>query len=173
MAIAYIALVAAHFVIVIEYNLPLIALRLVSIAAPLAFGFLCRQSGQRAPWLGFAYGLVVAVASILSMSAIVGKLDNVPVLPRNAYEWREFAEYGISIAFGFLTGVLIRQIINAMRVSSGSVKGRRISAATRVIASKFNKVSEGDLTKMESVVRVGSAVVTAIVSVTMGLKQFL
>jgi hypothetical protein len=45
MAIAYIVLVAAHFIIVIEYNLPLIALRLVSIAAPLALGYLCRQSG--------------------------------------------------------------------------------------------------------------------------------
>jgi hypothetical protein len=59
--------------------------------------------------------LVIAVASILSMSAIVGKLDNVPVMPRNAFEWREFAEYGVSIAFGFLTGVLIRQIVDAMR----------------------------------------------------------
>jgi hypothetical protein len=107
------------------------------------------------------------------MSAIVGKLDNVPVLPRNAYEWREFAEYGISIAFGFLTGVLIRQIVTATRASSGSIKGRRLSAATRVVASMFHKVSEGDLTKMESVVRVGSAVVTALVSITMGLKQFL
>jgi hypothetical protein len=174
MAIAYIALVAAHFLIVIEYNLPLIALRVASIAAPLALGFLCQPSDQHPNWVGFAYGLAVAVASILTMSAIVGRLDNVPVLPRNAFEWREFAEYGASIAFGFLTGVIIRQIVGAMRASTSvTAAGRRISAVTRVVASRFNKVSEGDLTKMESIVRVGSAIVTAIVSVTMGLKQFL
>lgn len=173
MAIAYILLVAAHFVVVIEYDLPLIILRLASIAAPLTLGFLCRQSGQRILWLGFAYGVVIAVASILSMSAIVGKLDNVPVLPRNAFEWREFAEYGASIAFGFLTGVIIRQIVSTIRATGGPVAGRRISAVTRVIATTFNKVTDGDLTKMESMVRVSSAVVTAIVSIAMGLKQFL
>ena len=70
----------------------------------------------------FFYGVVVAVLSILVMAKVVGKLDNVPVLPRNAYEWREFAEYGASIAFGFFTGVIIRQTVIAMRRAGGCAK---------------------------------------------------
>jgi hypothetical protein len=174
MAIAYILLVAAHFLIVVEFNLPLIALRLASIVAPLALGFLCQESGRRTLPLAFAYGLVIAVASILTMSAIVGKLDNVPVLPRNGYEWREFAEYGASITFAFVTGVIIRQIVGLMRATAVPTKGSRMSAVARAIARKLNaKVSDADLTKIESVVRTGAAVLSGIVSITTGLKQFL
>ena len=70
----------------------------------------------------FVSGVVVAILSILVMAKIVGTVDHVPVLPRNAYEWREFAEYGASIAFGFFTGVVIRQIVIAMRYAAGGAK---------------------------------------------------
>ena len=86
----------------------------MSIVVPFVFGFLCRESGRRTMAIGLFYGVMVAVLAILVMAKVVGKIDNVPVLPRNAYEWREFAEYGASIAFGFFTGVIIRQTVIAM-----------------------------------------------------------
>src|ERR1043166_5926815 len=47
MAMTFILLVLAHYVIIAEYSLPLIFLHIVSILVPLAFGFLCRESGRR------------------------------------------------------------------------------------------------------------------------------
>ena len=48
MAMTFILLVIAHYIIIVEYSLPLIFLRVVSIVVPLAFGFLCRES-ERIP----------------------------------------------------------------------------------------------------------------------------
>jgi hypothetical protein len=173
MALAFIALVAAHFIIIVEYDLPLILLRIVSMVVPLAFGFLCQESGNRTPLAEFAYGLVVALASILAMSAIVGKVDNVPVLPRNAYEWREFAEYGASITFGFFTGVIIRRTFTAMR-SSGTMQNRLSAAMLRALAKMSGgKLSRVDVKRLEPIVRTVAALASAIVSITTGLRQFL
>lgn len=173
-ALGFILLVLAHFLIIIQFNLSLVYLRVVSIAVPLAFGVLCRDSGKRSLPLGFAYGVLLALASIIAMSAIVGKIDNVPVLPRDAYEWREFAEYGASIAFGFLTGVIIRQILNSMRSAARQVKGRSLSILSRTIAKRLNgKVADVELAKLESIIRTGAAIVSGIISITTGLKQFL
>jgi hypothetical protein len=173
MTLTFIALVAAHFVIIVEYSLPLLLLRVVSILVPLAFGFLCREWGSRPLLLAFVCGVVVAAASIFAMAAVVGKVDNVPIMPRNAFEWREFAEYGASIAFGFLTGALIRHTVLATMAPASS-RGRVFNAASRYIAEQVGGDDGGlDLKKAEATVSSLTAIVTAIVSAVTGLYQFL
>ena len=142
LAMTFVLLVAAHFFIIVEYSLPLILLRIVSITVPLAFGFLCRGSNTRSLATDFLFGVAVAVLSILVMSKVVGKLDNVPVLPRNLYEWREFAEYGASIAFGYFTGAIIRQTVLAMR-SPEAASNWLIGAASRAAAEKLGGDAAG------------------------------
>jgi hypothetical protein len=41
------------------------------------------------------------------MSAITGWIDHTPVMPQNLLEWKEFIESACSIAFSFLTGMLL------------------------------------------------------------------
>ena len=65
MTLTFILLVLAHYLIIVEYNLPLVFLRIVSILLPLTFGFFCRESGRPTIAIEFIYGLVVAMASIL------------------------------------------------------------------------------------------------------------
>src|SRR5262245_46354514 len=105
----FLALVLAHFIIIVQFDLSLIYLRIVSIVVPMMFGFLYQEHTRRYLPIAFAVGVGIAVVSILTMSAIVAKLDKISVLPHDAAGWREFAEYSASIAFGFFTGVLIRQ----------------------------------------------------------------
>jgi hypothetical protein len=133
-AMTFILFVLAHAIIIVEYSLPLVFLRVVSIVVPLVFGFLCRETSRRTMVAEFLFGVVVAVLSILVMSKVVGKLDQVPVLPRNSYEWREFIEYGASIAFGFFTGAIIRHTVIAMRSSSAT--------PNRVIRMISTRISE-------------------------------
>jgi len=172
MTLAFVLLVVAHFVIIVEYSLPLILLRMVSIAIPLAFGFLCHEGSHRTLLVEFVYGLVVAVASILIMSAIIGKLDNVPVLPRNAHEWREFAEYGASITFGFLTGAIARQTLIAMHDPAAQPTWV-IAMLSRAVTERLGGQAAGlNFRTIQSLVSGAIALASGITSVVTGLSQF-
>ena len=179
-AYTFIALVLAHFVIVIQFDVSLIYLRLVSILAPMIFGFLYQEQPRRYLPVAFAAGLAVAVISILTMSAVVGKFDKTPVLPQDAQQWREFAEYAASIAFGFFTGVVIRQAIILVRAPSA-----RTSKAIRMVSTyAMEKLGldkakgkggkpEFSLQTVETVVSSAIGIGTAVISVVTGLRQFL
>jgi hypothetical protein len=172
MAITFILLVLTHYVIIVAYNLPLIFLHVVSILLPLAFGFLCRESGRRTMAIEFVYGVVVAVLSILVMAKVIGKLDNVPVLPRNAYEWREFAEYGASIAFGFFTGVIIRQTVIAM-ISVEVAPNWLIRMISKAVADKLGGHASGfNMRTIQSLISATAAAGSAIASLITGLSKF-
>jgi len=100
-------LLVGHALITVVYDLPLIYLRLISIVLPLPFGFWLFKSQSRSllPW--FISAALLAGFSVIGMSAITGWVDHTPVMPQNMLEWKEFLEYASSIAFSFLTGMLI------------------------------------------------------------------
>lgn len=174
----FLALMLAHFIIVVQFDLSLIYLRVVSIVVPIMFGFLYQEHLKRNLPIGFAVGVAVAVVSILTMSAIVAKLDKVPILPHDAAGWREFAEYSASIAFGFLTGVLIRQSL-ILTQSPTLVSNPLTRIAILYVKAKFG-ISKGrkenddrDVKKVEAVISTTMTVGTAIISAITGLRQFL
>jgi hypothetical protein len=180
LALTFILLVAAHFIIIVQLDLSLIWLRLVSILVPMIFGFMFRGSTPYGLFGDFAAGLLVAILAILTMSAVVGKLESVPVLPRDAQGWLEFAEYGASITFGFFTGAMARHGLIAFRSASlGS--NRLIRTLSTYIAMKTGK-DEGDgaepelkkrLGQIESMISSAIAIGSAVISVVTGLYQFI
>lgn len=177
-AYTFLALVLAHFIIIVHLDLSLIYLRIVSIVVPVVFGFLYQEHAKHNLPLAFATGAVTAVASILTMSAVIAKLDNVPVLPHDAAGWREFAEYGASITFGFFTGVLIRQSLILAR-SPTIMSNRLIRTATHFVQAKLGmsggKKGKGDIdtAKIEAAISTAVSVGTAVISIVTGLRQFL
>jgi hypothetical protein len=174
----FVALVVAHFIIIVHFDLSLVYLRIVSIVLPMVFGFLYQEHARHNLPLAFAAGAVVAVVSILTMSAIVGKLDKVPILPHDAAGWREFAEYGASITFGFFTGVLVRQSLILAR-SPTIMSNRLIRLATQFVQAKLGmskgKKGKGDIdtAKIEAAISTAISVGTAVISIVTGLRQFL
>lgn len=177
-AYTFIALVLAHFIIVVHFDLSLIYLRVVSIVVPMAFGFLYQEQAKHYLPIAFAAAVAIAVGSILTMSGVVAKLDKVPVLPHDAAGWREFAEYSASIAFGFFTGVLIRQSLILAR--SPKVKSSKLVVmATRYIQEKLGMTKDKggkrdiDPKTIESAISSAIGAGTAIISVVTGLRQFL
>ena len=172
MAVTFILLVLSHYVIVVEYNLSLVFLRCVSIVIPLLFGFLCRESGRPSMAVEFVYGVAVAMLSVVIMAKVVGKLDHVPVLPRNFYEWREFAEYGASIAFGFFTGVVVRRIAIAVR-SQQAAQSALIAMISKVVAEKLGGHAAGfNMKTIQSLVSMAVAAGSAITSIISGFRIF-
>jgi hypothetical protein len=180
LALTFILLVAAHFLIIVQFDLSLIYLRIVSIVVPLIFGFLYRGSGAGYNLLAdFGAGLVVAIFSILAMSAIVAKIDHVPVLPRNEPEWLEFFQYGASIAFGFFAGVLSRHALSSLQ-STSFESNRLITVLSTYIATKMVRDDEAGakqtfyrrLQEVKLLLSSVIAVASAIASIITGLRQF-
>ena len=129
-------LVAAHFLIVVWFDAPLLYLRVASIAVPLGVGFLYRKALDRWLFWDLATGFAIAVISILLMSWVVALVDGVPILPQDKQGWIEYAQYAASIAFGFFTGCAIRHMLMVARSPSPKV-GFVIEFVSRFIAKKM------------------------------------
>lgn len=166
-ALIFILLVLAHFLIIVYFDLKLIYLRIVSIFVPFIFGFLCRESEKNSLLKDLLLGIAIAIVSIATMTAIVAKLDKVAFLPETAYEWRENAIYSASIAFGFVTGVIARQTVIAF-FSPGTKANKVIDMIARTISN--NLKHEGKTvftfklirTVVSTVLGVGSAVISIV-----------
>lgn len=100
-------LLIGHGLITIVYDTKLLYLRLISIVIPAAFGYALMSSGPHKllPW--FLVSAALALSSVVGMSYMTHLVDGTPVMPQNTFEWREFLEYGISIAASFLTGMIL------------------------------------------------------------------
>lgn len=100
-------LLLGHGLITVVYDLPLIALRLLSIVVPLPFAYVL-FSGSRRPIIPWFLGTIaLAFCAVIGMSAITALVDATPILPQSAVEWKEFIEYSASISFSFLSGMLL------------------------------------------------------------------
>jgi hypothetical protein len=77
-------LLVAHFLIIVQFDLSLIWLRVASLVLPCAAGLLYRQGESESLLADLIVGIVLAVVAILAMSALIAKVDRVPVLPTDA-----------------------------------------------------------------------------------------
>jgi len=102
-------LLAGHYLIVMKFDLNPLYLRGASILIPLPFGAsLYHRTGPKfLPAL--VMGVLGGLVAVSGMLAVVGLIDDVPIVPATVLEWRETAEYSLSIALAFLLGALLCQ----------------------------------------------------------------
>ena len=100
-------LLLAHWLITVVYDTNMIYLRIISMVLPLPFAYFLFKSHAHKllPW--FMGVVFLAIASVIGMSWITSLVDKSPVWPQNLFEWKEVLEYSASIAFSFLTGMLL------------------------------------------------------------------
>lgn len=164
-------LMGAHWFITIALDTQLIYLRLVSMVVPLLFGMalFARSRHDIGPW--FAASAALAVASVMGMSWITSLVDRTPVLPQNAFEWREYLEYAASIALSFLTGMLLGHLWRSRRratAAGGSLMRRLVN---HVVGGKLSPKQLSELVKkLEDYGGSIMAVGTTAMSVYTGLK---
>jgi len=169
--VAVALLMIAHALIIVVYDLKPLYLRIASLLIPLPFGFALYVWHPHRGWGSVVLAALVACAAVLGMSAVTGRIDNTPVLPQDLREWREFIEYAASIAFSFLTGLLL-----------GKFRYHRMYVAPEpnrlviFLAQLFAKDEHGELGVQKLVARftqIGAGVapaVSAVVSVYTGIK---
>jgi len=102
-----ILLLLAHWVITVVYDTKMVYLRVISMVLPLPFAYILFKEHPHKilPW--FIGVLFLAISSVIGMSWITSQVDHSPVWPQSIFEWREVLEYATSIAFSFLTGMLL------------------------------------------------------------------
>jgi hypothetical protein len=169
-------LVVAHLLIIVTYDLNLVYLRVASILFPLAFGFAMAPSPKRSLAVDCLSALGIAVISILIMSFVVSRTDNVPIMPHSAEDWREFIQYGASIAFGFIAGVLGRQWVETQRAPV-PIEGGLTSDISRLIVrkrrGKQSEEFEKNLKRVETLVGSVMTIGAAFFSVATGLGHLM
>lgn len=100
-------LLAAHWLVVMVFDLRAWVIRVLSLVLPLPFGLSPLFKSRHPVAVQAVLGFLIGLASVLGMSAVTGLIDQTPILPQNAHDWREIIEYGVSIWLSYLTGALI------------------------------------------------------------------
>lgn len=104
-------LLAAHGILVYLYELSPLYLRIASLIIPLPFGLMLFA---RRPRNGLIWSLLfamVALFAVSGMNVVSGILEDMPMYPQNAHEWRGSLEFTLSILCSALTGILFGRII--------------------------------------------------------------
>jgi predicted lysophospholipase L1 biosynthesis ABC-type transport system permease subunit len=176
-ASAIVALVLAHFLVVIVYDASLWYLFAASIAFPFACGYLMRVSQHRSLAVDFVSSLGIAVVSILIMSFAVARTDHVPVLPQGGAEWSEFLKYVCNIAFGFFAGVLMRRWQDGL--SKPAEPGNRLAVDISRLITRHRRWNAKDgefektLKRVETSLVSMMAISAAVLSVATGVSHFM
>jgi hypothetical protein len=125
-------LLAAHIVVTILLDVSTVYLRIASVIIPIPFGMMLYAVKK----IGFngavGFGIATALLSVSAMLVVVGYVDKVPILPDTFREWREAAEYALSIALAFGTGNLLAMLILRSLPNALAASGRPSVAAFRL-----------------------------------------
>lgn len=167
-------LLMAHGLITIVYDAKPLYLRLISIALPLPFGYFLFKGAPRKLFSWFLGVLFLAIASVIGMSWMTTLVDGSPIWPQNAFEWREVLEYSASIAFSFLTGMLLGGVAFASKMQYS-----RMTLTNPLLKAAISSLGNGQISPaslhstMKKLQEYGGTIValgTTIVSIYTGLK---
>jgi hypothetical protein len=138
MATAIMLLLIAHALVVFVYDLPTLVLRLVSIAIPLSIAIWMTLRRRIGPWFEIAMAVSVGLIAVGGMSYVTSMHEHTSFLPDSKREWRETAEYVASIAFAYVTGVLISGALQA-RAGAPNRAGQATLKLAQTIATVSGK----------------------------------
>ena len=167
-------LLLAHWLIAVVYDTKMIYLRIISMIVPLPFAYFLFKSHAHKLFPWFVGVVFLAIASVIGMSWITSLVDHSPVWPQNLFEWKEVLEYSASIAFSFLTGMLLGGVAYANKKRSrqaGLMKAFIKAASTHSVDG--NVSIHGIMGLMKTLQEHGGTVValgTTAVSIYTGLK---
>jgi hypothetical protein len=166
-------LLLAHWLIVIIYDTKMIYLRIISMILPLPFAYFLFKSHAHKLFPWFVGVVFLAISSVIGMSWITSLVDRTPIWPQNFFEWKEVLEYSASIAFSFLTGMLLGGVAYAgkQRRRQDGIMNMLIKVASTQSAGGVS--IQGMHGLMKSLQDYGGTVValgTTVVSIYTGLK---
>jgi hypothetical protein len=171
-------LLAAHYLIVIRFDLRELVLRLVSIALSLPFGFALYWRHRASPAVLTITAAIVGIVAVAGMLAAMNLIDaNVPIIPRDRKEWQEAIEQALSIGLALSAGYMLARVAENLLFGAEGAPGPLNALARSVVSLVAPASSEHDLkARIESFHRVVSTlmvIATTLGSIYAGVKSVL
>jgi hypothetical protein len=178
---AVLLLLAAHYIIVVRFDLNPLYLRLVSVLVPLPFGFVLRfffHNGLRG---AAVFGVVTGILAVMGMLTVIGIIDRVPIIPDTARDWRETVEYMVSIALAGVTGSILALVAQRLLSQTLSASNQPNGMAMTITKVLWPHVGDASIRrraeKVESIIQTltasGAAIGTAAGSVYTGVRALI
>jgi hypothetical protein len=163
-------LLLAHWLITVVYDTKMVYLRIISMILPLPFAYALfkEHAHMLFPW--FAGIAFLAIGSVIGMSWITSLVDHSPVWPQSLFEWKELLEYSASIAFSFLTGMLLGRMARLNRQKRFKLT---VTELAKSLSSEGKVSVDGINGAMKKLQEYGGTIValgTTAVSIYTGLK---
>jgi len=108
-----VALLLAHYLIVMKLDVNTAFLRVFSLLIPLFGGFMLFWQTGQSLGIAFLLGTITGVVSVCGMLAIVGLVESTTVVPSSPFEWQEAIEYAVGIALATMFGSALARAVNA------------------------------------------------------------
>lgn len=161
-------LLLGHWLLVFVYDAKVLYLRVFALLLPLPFGFFFARASRLSLLPGVLLAFVVALLAVFGMSAITALIDQVPLLPQDAVEVREFVEFAASIGLSFITGLWLYHWLE-QRVLKKRDALQRLRAAG--VSGLGNGVLTESLTRWSDLGSAAVALCTTAMSIYTGLKS--
>jgi len=170
-------LLLAHWLIAVVYDTKMIYLRIISMVLPLPFAFFLFKGRQHRLFPWFIGVTLLSIASVIGMSWITSLVDYSPIFPQRFSEWKEVFEYAASIAFSFLTGMLLGGVAYASKQRHR--RATKVSPFMKAVATGLEdgRISTSNIHAiMKTLQDYGGTIValgTTVLSIYTGLKSII
>lgn len=172
---ALVLLLLAHGLLLFTFDVKPLYLRLATIVIPMPFGFLLAMHHPGRLGASTAAGFVTAILAVFGMLAITAIIDKVPLLPQDARDWRETAEYVLSIGLAFSSGFMAGEFLPALRRQQEKPPNRVVMMISRAMVrnedGKVNIVKTAE--KINKIAKTAGPAITGAASFYAGVKSFL
>ena len=174
-ALPILALIAAHYLLVVRFDAKLMWLRAASIALPALVGWILGTRTHLRWYYVLALGVVVALASVFGMSTVIHYTDGDAILPDSPVAWRETFEYAASIALSYLLGSLIATAMRPLGLTGTEGRERTMKIAIFIVRNVWGGTEENKslmqrIEGMEKLITKAVAASTAAGAVYTGFK---
>lgn len=163
--IGFLLLLAAHWTVVVGLDLSLSVLRMAAMAIPFGTGLVYFGVRPRLSGLDASIALLFAIFSVAAMNALLGWIDNNPLLPQGVAAWRETMFYALSIGASMFAGMLARVTQAAL-----SAKGlASVPALRKGLLAVNGKMPMDTLKALETTILMASTALSIIAGLIAGL----
>jgi hypothetical protein len=171
-------LIAAHYLIVIQFDLRELVLRLVSILISFPFGFSLYWRHRASSTLLAVTAAIVGIVAVGGMLAAISMIDtNVPIIPRDRREWQEALEQALSIGLAMTAGYMLARAAENFLFGTEGSPGPLNALARSIISTVSPASNERDLkARIESFHRkltTAMVIATTLGSIYTGVKSVL
>lgn len=167
--IGFLLLLGVYAMVVFWLDLSLSVLRLASILIPFATAVAYFGIRPRLHWFDGFVAVAFAIFSVATMNALLGWIDNIPLLPQGPTAWRETFFYALSIGASMLSGMLLR-VTQAALTARGLVSLPELRKGLLAINGKLPVET---IKTIETTILMVSTVISAIagfIAVLLGVK---